>query len=231
MAKVTEDEIRKNAEAMLAEMEKAELKSPRTGKPGSDMPLYGKPPELSPEQKAANKKKLDAKIKANQPAPKSPSKPSAPPSSPKSPVKLRPGVDVPHTDDGFRRMPVDDSPYIGVPKPIRPASDTDKMLLAKQAEMSKLPPTMASNAYQPGAGKPLSSPMNRMGSKSFMPQPTSMGEMGGGGYGDSGGFAMKRGGKVRDKSEAKFSSGGSTSKASSRGDGIAQRGKTKGRYI
>ena len=43
--------------------------------------------------------------------------------------------------------------------------------------------------------------------------------------------AMKRGGKVRNKPAAKFSSGGSTSKASSRGDGIAQRGKTKGRYI
>ncbi len=42
---------------------------------------------------------------------------------------------------------------------------------------------------------------------------------------------MKRGGKVRNKPAAKFSSGGSTSKASSRGDGIAQRGKTKGRYI
>jgi hypothetical protein len=45
------------------------------------------------------------------------------------------------------------------------------------------------------------------------------------------GSGMKRGGSVRKKTEAKFSSGGSTSKASSRGDGIAQRGKTKGRYI
>ena len=40
---------------------------------------------------------------------------------------------------------------------------------------------------------------------------------------------MRRGGSVRNKPEAKFSSGGSVSKASSRGDGIAQRGKTKGR--
>jgi hypothetical protein len=40
---------------------------------------------------------------------------------------------------------------------------------------------------------------------------------------------MKRGGAVRGKSETKYSSGGSTSKASSRGDGIAQRGKTKGK--
>jgi hypothetical protein len=46
-----------------------------------------------------------------------------------------------------------------------------------------------------------------------------------------GAFAMKRGGSVRSKPAAKFSSGGSTSKTSSRGDGIAQRGKTKGRYI
>ena len=43
--------------------------------------------------------------------------------------------------------------------------------------------------------------------------------------------AMKRGGSVRSKPAAKFSSGGSTKKTSSRGDGIAQRGKTKGRYI
>lgn len=41
----------------------------------------------------------------------------------------------------------------------------------------------------------------------------------------------KKGGKVKAKSTSKYSSGGSTSKASSRGDGIAQRGKTKGRMI
>lgn len=42
--------------------------------------------------------------------------------------------------------------------------------------------------------------------------------------------SYKRGGKVKPK---KMSSGGSTSmpKASSRGDGIAQRGKTKGKYL
>jgi flagellar motor protein MotB len=43
--------------------------------------------------------------------------------------------------------------------------------------------------------------------------------------------AMKRGGSVRSKPVAKFSSSGSTNRTSSRGDGIAQRGKTKGRYI
>ena len=43
------------------------------------------------------------------------------------------------------------------------------------------------------------------------------------------GPGMKRGGKVRDKGQARFASGGSVSKTSSRGDGIAQRGKTKGR--
>jgi hypothetical protein len=46
-----------------------------------------------------------------------------------------------------------------------------------------------------------------------------------------GAFAMKRGGSVRSKPAVKFSSSGSTNKTSSRGDGIAQRGKTKGRYI
>ena len=46
-----------------------------------------------------------------------------------------------------------------------------------------------------------------------------------------GAFGMKRGGSVRNKPATKFSSGGSVSKASSRGDGIAQRGKTRGKYI
>jgi hypothetical protein len=50
-----------------------------------------------------------------------------------------------------------------------------------------------------------------------------------GGDGGAGGF--KKGGKIKSKPAAKYSSGGSTSKASSRGDGIAQRGKTKGRMI
>jgi len=40
---------------------------------------------------------------------------------------------------------------------------------------------------------------------------------------------MKRGGAVRSKPQTKFASGGSVGGASRRGDGIAQRGKTKGR--
>lgn len=40
---------------------------------------------------------------------------------------------------------------------------------------------------------------------------------------------MKRGGAVRSKPQTKFASGGSVGSASRRGDGIAQRGKTKGR--
>jgi hypothetical protein len=43
-------------------------------------------------------------------------------------------------------------------------------------------------------------------------------------------FTFKRGGSVKKKPEVKkMASGGSTSKASSRGDGIAQRGKTRGK--
>jgi hypothetical protein len=43
-------------------------------------------------------------------------------------------------------------------------------------------------------------------------------------------FSLKRGGKVQAKSPMKkMASGGSTSKASSRADGIAQRGKTRGK--
>jgi len=46
------------------------------------------------------------------------------------------------------------------------------------------------------------------------------------GSGDEAGNAMKRGGKVK-----KMAKGGSVSSASSRGDGIAQRGKTKGTMV
>ena len=42
-------------------------------------------------------------------------------------------------------------------------------------------------------------------------------------------MAMRKGGAVRSKPQTKFASGGSVSSASKRGDGIAQRGKTKGR--
>jgi hypothetical protein len=42
-------------------------------------------------------------------------------------------------------------------------------------------------------------------------------------------MGMKRGGAVRNKPQTKFASGGSVGSASKRGDGIAQRGKTKGR--
>ena len=45
-------------------------------------------------------------------------------------------------------------------------------------------------------------------------------------YGRGAPDGMKRGGKVK-----KMASGGKVSSASSRGDGIAQRGKTKGRYL
>ena len=44
-------------------------------------------------------------------------------------------------------------------------------------------------------------------------------------------LGMKRGGAVRSKSQTKFASGGSVGSASKRADGIAQRGKTKGRYL
>ena len=66
--------------------------------------------------------------------------------------------------------------------------------------------------------QPTGGPMN----PGPMPQPN---PALGGGMGPG----MKRGGKVRGKGQARFASGGSVSKTSSRGDGIAQRGKTKGR--
>jgi hypothetical protein len=48
---------------------------------------------------------------------------------------------------------------------------------------------------------------------------------------DEGGPNFKKGGKTRAKPMQKFASGGSISSASKRGDGIAQKGKTKGRIV
>ena len=92
-------------------------------------------------------------------------------------------------------------------------------------------PTLPVGVVKPGNGPSPTSP-RYVGGGSGVPETY---EGGGTGNGPSPGMAsptppgMKRGGAVRSKPQTKFASGGSVGSASRRGDGIAQRGKTKGR--
>lgn len=82
-------------------------------------------------------------------------------------------------------------------------------------------PTPAEMPPKPGMGTPNTptsdfEPMSAVPEANMPPAPTT-------------GIAYRRGGAVRNKPQTKFASGGSVGGASRRGDGIAQRGKTKGR--
>jgi hypothetical protein len=122
------------------------------------------------------------------------------------------------------------APRMPAAGPMAP-SGTNTVPNAQMAAMQKIP--------QPGTVPPANAmpmaPSNPGGASSGLgsggPGGPSSGLGSGAQLGSQNIPVMKRGGKVRNKPAAKFSSGGSTSKASSRGDGIAQRGKTKGRYI
>jgi hypothetical protein len=88
------------------------------------------------------------------------------------------------------------------------------------AGMSNAPMGNAPMGNTPMGNAPMATPAP-MGAGAGMGQPATMIQ--------PAPAMMRRGGSVKNKQTAKFSSGGSVSKASSRGDGIAQRGKTKGR--
>jgi hypothetical protein len=171
-------------EAMIAR-QKAEVARPKTGKPGPEMPVMGRLPAPSSKEKAEQQKKLDAKIKANQPAAKPMPTPSKPANAPMEQVEI----------DKANKM-------AAMPQTKMPQANTvpnaQMAAMQKMQQLGTVPPANAMPMAPPTAG---------------------------------GVPAMKRGGSVRNKPAAKFSSGGSTNKTSSRGDGIAQRGKTKGRYI
>ncbi len=76
------------------------------------------------------------------------------------------------------------------------------------------------------AGSQYTSTEDFMGIKSMAKDSKYSGDAGEGGVRGEGGYGSKRGGLLKTK---KMASGGMTSKASSRGDGIAQRGKTRGK--
>jgi hypothetical protein len=117
--------------------------------------------------------------------------------------------------------------------PVSTLAQSQQIAGPKTAAMQQKAPQMAG----PGMGLSGASALAQANQGSnFRPQQParfgmnqSMGPMGGDGGAGAGGF--KKGGKIKSKTTAKYSSGGATSKASTRGDGIAQRGKTKGRMI
>lgn len=188
-------------EAAMASKKMAELARPKSGEPGPFMPVMGGMPELSPAEKAANKKELDAKIKAHQPAAKP--KPA--------PAPTREAASLPRVP-AVRKFDIQPAKRAPVPMEQVEIDKANKLAAMPQSKMPQ-PGTMPQANIKPQA---------QMAAAQKMPQPGTMPQAA---------PAMKRGGKVRDKSSEKFSSGGSTGQASKRGDGIAQRGKTKGRYI
>ena len=125
-----------------------------------------------------------------------------------------------------------------LPTPQTPASSMDddstlKQLNAQKAAMDRsinsMQATPAQVAMQAsGARFSPNRPSAGFNRNSMGTNPMGMNPMGGD-AGAAGGF--KKGGKVKAKKASGYSSGGSTTKASKRGDGIAQRGKTKGRMI
>lgn len=248
------------AEEAMASRRKEELARPRSGTPGPFMPVMGGTPKISPKEAKANQDELNARIKANQPAakPKPAPAPSVPAArkfdiqpAKRAPVPMEP-VEVAKAKAQADIMakkttgPSPGNPSTGIPTnaSTRPAPMAPMPLKPGTAPMpekpypvtgnngnlaSKLPTGMMTPqpVVQPGTVPPANAvpmaPSNPGGPSSGLGRTAQLGSQNI--------PLMKRGGKVRNKPAAKFSSGGSTSKASSRGDGIAQRGKTKGRYI
>ena len=124
-----------------------------------------------------------------------------------------------------------------VPRPTTPVPLVGRPGSVPQASTVPIPPTRPTPQVMGGSADKMggsTKTANGPGQVQHMPQPNTVPPANAMPMAPSsagGAPAMKRGGSVRNKPAAKFSSGGSTSKASSRGDGIAQRGKTKGRYI
>lgn len=198
------------------------------------------PPSVS--KKDAEKMAIQARIKANQPAPKPAPTPATKPFfDPTEKEKMAMDAKIKANQAATKPAP------IPAPKPIQ--NDMEQVKSNIQNQLGK---SGYSDASLKSAIEAESAKANKLAAtpKTYMPQantvpnaamaaqqkmpplnmvpPANARPMA---PTPGGAPAMKRGGSVRNKPSAKFSSGGSTSKASSRGDGIAQRGKTKGRYI
>ena len=151
-----------------------------------------------------------------------------PQGSPKSnPNKTLPvGFESPETAAKMAAMTP--KPAMGGPSPGMPSQGigntnmTQKSFDDKAADAYK---TYKAGETRNGVTAPTM-PSPGMSSPNMAPKPTTLSP---GGPNAFPALGMKRGGAVKTKQPTKFASGGSVSSASKRGDGIAQRGKTKGK--
>ena len=229
----------KQAMQDMRDMQKAQAARPRTGVPGiSEMALFERA-KAKEQADIKNKDRanadLESKVAANKkdspgtkpilampmPATKPVYKPDIPAMLANMPKMPSPGMPSPDlvksTIDSYSKAnPGMPSPGMGTPTnaSTRPAPMEPMPFKPGTAPMPEKPYPVTGNngnlASKLPTGMMTPQPVVQPGRPAPAP-------------------GMKRGGSVRNKPEAKFSSGGSASKASSRGDGIAQRGKTKGR--
>jgi hypothetical protein len=200
---MTQSQSEAMAQAEMLAMQKALAAKPKTGVAGPEMPVMGRLPELSSKQKLANKKELDAKIRANQPAPKPVQKPLPMPTQKPLPMPTPGTLPSKSANAPIEQVEIyKANKMAAMPQTKIPQANT--VPNAQMAAMQKMP--------QPGTVPPANSMPMAPPSTSGVP-------------------AMKRGGRVRGQSEAKFSSGGSVSSASRRGDGCATQGKTRGKFV
>jgi hypothetical protein len=122
-----------------------------------------------------------------------------------------PGYNVPPPAPGMKPGMGTSAPVAPKPTPMPIDQGPAQIAKAKGFDMSALGPGF-SNPMNPPVGRPTPLPMRPTSPSMTMPKAPMRGT------------AMKSGGSVK-----KMASGGSVSSASKRGDGIAQRGKTKGR--
>jgi hypothetical protein len=230
---MTQAQMQAQAMADEAAMQKEMAARPRTGVAGPEMPTFGDQ-SISPVEKAKQAKDLAAKIKANTPSPippqqntpRLPVKPSVPQATPTNTPRLPVKPSVPQATP---TLTIDKS-YYG--KPTSPSLNTRSAVVQSTSsgpvdsrggydDSKYVSPSMGAGA---GFGSLSTGPQFNPALLTGTPKQTAP-------LGAGAGTPMRKGGKVKASS---YKSGGNVSKASSasrRGDGIAQRGKTKGRMI
>jgi hypothetical protein len=200
------------ADAAAAEKERAARLKKTSSLSAPEMPIFSIPPTVSDSDKAKKAVEIEKKIKANTPPPVLPSRTvnrpffqnSRPPVQPSMQTR-QPIVDA--------RTGVDDS---GSPPLKKPAFQMPPPIIGGQNTNSPTSPPVQPTPSPPvqPTPKPSFTP-TRYYSSGPMDEPLDIGPAG----------PMKKGGQVKAKPTSKVK----PSNASSRGDGIAQRGKTKGR--
>jgi hypothetical protein len=233
---------KQQAKQAMLDMQKEQAARPRTGAPGPEMPTFGPEPEMSPADKAREAVELAKKVTANTPKPtpvkdarknvqdersqlmaaktqldmakqardQMMAKKAATGKTPSARPVPKPTTGIPDLDTPMLLAPPP-TPGYDMPPPMAPAPRPFNM-------GNDLPPIRSSPTPEPGYNMPSAMPGGKPGG-ALMTIPKAPSQS----------MAMRKGGAVRSKPQTKFASGGSVGGASRRGDGIAQRGKTKGR--